>query len=127
MLDVSNNRICRVEHLQGLSQLQDLWLNDNAIPSLEGLQDALADQRESLTTIYLENNPAAAAPGYKQRVLALFPNLTQLDADVLGVTERIKAAAAQRQAARTTQQRAPAAAAPAPAADVDGGSGGEAK
>jgi hypothetical protein len=40
-------------------------------------------QVESLTTIYLENNPAAAAPDYKQRMLALLPKLQQLDANVL--------------------------------------------
>jgi protein phosphatase 1 regulatory subunit 7 len=83
VLDVSNNRITRVEHLQGLTQLQDLWLNDNNIPSLEGLEDALSDQRDSLTTIYLENNPAASAADYKQRMLAMFPHLIQLDADDL--------------------------------------------
>jgi hypothetical protein len=40
-------------------------------------------QVESLTTIYLENNPAAAAPDYKQRLLRLLPKLQQLDANVL--------------------------------------------
>ncbi|KAF6256494.1 hypothetical protein COO60DRAFT_1528850 [Scenedesmus sp. NREL 46B-D3] len=83
VLDVSNNRISKVEHLQGLSRLEDLWLNDNQIPSLEGMQQALQDQVESLTTIYLENNPAASAPDYKQRMLALLPKLQQLDANVL--------------------------------------------
>lgn len=83
VLDVSNNRISKVENLQGLTQLEDLWLNDNQIPSLDGLEEALADQRESLTTIYLENNAAAAAPDYKQRLLNLLPNLVQLDANVL--------------------------------------------
>jgi Leucine-rich repeat (LRR) protein len=88
VLDVSNNRISKVEHLQGLSQLQDLWLNDNQIPSLEGIEDALSDQRDSLTTIYLENNPAAAAADYKQRMLALFPHLVQLDADDLDLKQQ---------------------------------------
>lgn len=83
VLDVSNNRISKVENLQGLTQLEDLWLNDNRIPSLEGLEDALADQRDSLTTIYLENNPAAAEEGYKERILQLLPRLVQLDANVL--------------------------------------------
>lgn len=83
VLDVSNNRLTKVEHLQGLTQLEDLWLNDNQIPSLDGLEAALADQAASLTTIYLENNPAAKALGYRERLLRLLPRLTQLDADVL--------------------------------------------
>lgn len=83
VLDVSNNRISKVEHLQGLTQLEDLWLNDNQIPNLEGLYAALTDQRETLTTIYLENNPAAAGEGYKEKMMRLLPNLVQLDANVL--------------------------------------------
>lgn len=87
VLDVSNNRISKVEHLQGLTQLQDLWLNDNQIPNLEGIEDALSDQKDSLTTIYLEHNPAAAASDYKQRILAMFPRLIQLDADDLDLQQ----------------------------------------
>lgn len=88
VLDVSNNRISKVEHLQGLSQLEDLWLNDNQMPSLDGIEEALKDQVDSLTTIYLEHNPAAAAPDYKQRLLALLPKLQQLDANVLPEQEQ---------------------------------------
>eukprot|EP00879_Flechtneria_rotunda_P006795 GHRR01007139.1.p1 GENE.GHRR01007139.1~~GHRR01007139.1.p1 ORF type:complete len:329 (+),score=64.68 GHRR01007139.1:206-1192(+) len=90
VLDVSNNRISKIENLQGLTQLEDLWLNDNRIPSLDGLEEALQDQRESLTTIYLENNPAAAAFDYKKQLLKLLPNLEQLDTDVLPGKEAVK-------------------------------------
>lgn len=83
VLDVSNNRISAVEGLDELTQLEDLWLNDNQIPSLEGLDQALASQKDCLLVIYLENNPAASGPQYKDELLALLPNLTQLDADVL--------------------------------------------
>jgi hypothetical protein len=48
VLDVSNNRVSKVEHLQGLTQLEDLWLNDNQIPSLEGIEEALKDQVRKL-------------------------------------------------------------------------------
>jgi protein phosphatase 1 regulatory subunit 7 len=37
--------------------LEDLWLNDNQIESLEDLAEAVAGSREKLATIYLENNP----------------------------------------------------------------------
>jgi hypothetical protein len=106
VLDVSNNRLSKVEHLGRLSQLQDLWLNDNALPTLDGLQDALSGQRHSLTTIYLENNPAAAAPDYKARVLDWFPHLAQLDADVLEVLDQIHDKLQQQQAqAQQARQR----------------------
>jgi hypothetical protein len=38
-------------------RLEDLWLNDNQIESLEGFAEAVAGSRQKLTTIYLENNP----------------------------------------------------------------------
>lgn len=38
-------------------RLEDLWLNDNQIESLEGIAEAVAGSREKLTTIYFENNP----------------------------------------------------------------------
>jgi len=40
-----------------MARLEDLWLNDNQIASLEGISDAVAGSREKLTTIYLEHNP----------------------------------------------------------------------
>jgi hypothetical protein len=89
VLDVSNNRISTIEGLAPLTQLEDLWLNDNTIPSLDGLEEALAQQKDTLTTIYLENNPAAADPGYRARILAALPKLKQLDAHVLEVEEAV--------------------------------------
>ena len=43
-----------------LGRLEDLWLNDNSIPSLDGLDAAVSGSREKLTTIYLENNPCVS-------------------------------------------------------------------
>lgn len=47
-------------HLDFLYRLEDLWLNDNQIPSLDGIDTALAGSREKLTTIYLERNPCVS-------------------------------------------------------------------
>lgn len=38
-------------------RLEDLWLNDNQIESIEGIAEAVTGSREKLTTVYLENNP----------------------------------------------------------------------
>jgi len=43
-------------------------LNDNQIPSLDGIEAALAGSREKLTTIYLERNPCVSI----SRLLYLF-------------------------------------------------------
>jgi protein phosphatase 1 regulatory subunit 7 len=40
--------------------LEDLWLNDNQILSLDGVENAVAGSREVLTTIYLERNPCVS-------------------------------------------------------------------
>ena len=48
----------QVESLDSLSLLEDLWLNHNQVPSLDGLDTALAPVSHSLTTIYLTGNPA---------------------------------------------------------------------
>lgn len=40
--------------------LEDLWLNDNQIESLESISEDVAGSREKLTTIYLENNPCVS-------------------------------------------------------------------
>lgn len=89
VLDVSSNKIKSVEDISNLTKyvssslldycvfastlislsdstsacrLEDLWLNDNQIESLESLPEAVAGSREKLTTIYLENNPCVRIP-----------------------------------------------------------------
>ncbi|KAE8682856.1 hypothetical protein F3Y22_tig00111234pilonHSYRG00084 [Hibiscus syriacus] len=57
VLDVSTNKLTSVDDIQNLTRLEDLWLNDNKIESLDGLAEAVSGSREKLTTIYLENNP----------------------------------------------------------------------
>lgn len=41
-------------------RLEDLWLNDNQIASLEGMADIVSGSKEKITTIYLENNPCVS-------------------------------------------------------------------
>lgn len=41
-------------------RLDDLWLNDNQIATLDGFGMAVAGSRERLTTIYLERNPCVS-------------------------------------------------------------------
>uniref|UniRef100_A0A0E0JXP3 Protein phosphatase 1 regulatory subunit 7 n=1 Tax=Oryza punctata TaxID=4537 RepID=A0A0E0JXP3_ORYPU len=83
VLDVSSNKLTAIEDVETLSRLEDLWLNDNQIPSLDGIESALASSRERLTTIYLERNPCAKTPNYSSTLKKIFPNLEQLDSDML--------------------------------------------
>lgn len=90
ILDVSSNKLTSVSDIQNLTwyhkfpssilynmlifsrviiwslhwiyvcSLEDLWLNDNQIESLESIAEDVAGSREKLTTIYLENNPCVS-------------------------------------------------------------------
>jgi len=88
VLDVSNNKLTSVDDIQNLTKyftfpllqtdfcllvicflhpdfnltyrLEDLWLNDNQIESLEAITEAVTGSKEKLTTIYLENNPCVS-------------------------------------------------------------------
>ncbi|XP_078428195.1 leucine-rich repeat (LRR) family protein [Wolffia australiana] len=82
VLDISNNKLTAVEDISNLSRLEDLWLNDNQIPSLDGLDARVAASRETMTTIYLENNPCARLPEYVITLRKIFPKIQQIDADV---------------------------------------------
>ncbi|KAM3241540.1 hypothetical protein ACQJBY_054431 [Aegilops geniculata] len=83
VLDVSSNKLTAIEDIEPLTRLEDLWLNDNQIPSLSGIESALSGSREKLTTIYLETNPCAKTPNYSSTLKEMFPNLEQIDSDML--------------------------------------------
>ncbi|OMO58242.1 Leucine rich repeat 4 [Corchorus olitorius] len=82
VLDVSSNKLTSVNDIQNLTRLEDLWLNDNQIESLENIAEAVAGSREKLTTIYLENNPCAKSSNYSATLRQIFPNIEQIDSDV---------------------------------------------
>ncbi len=88
VLDVSSNRVADITGVETLSQLTDLWLNDNAIDSLAELAAAAGGPtKEVLTILYLAGNPAVDKAGghaaYRAAILKLFPKLQQLDDEVL--------------------------------------------
>ncbi|KAH1251700.1 hypothetical protein AAZX31_05G212800 [Glycine max] len=107
VLDVSSNKITLVDDIVNLTKylystdnllygfalvdslphiiycrLEDLWLNDNQIASLEGIAEAVTGSKEKLTTIYLENNPCAKTPNYTGILRKIFPNIQQIDSDI---------------------------------------------
>ena len=79
ILDVAANRIASFEGLASLARLTDFWANDNAVESLDAVEDSLKPLRETLTCVYLRGNPAAAHAQYKLRMRHLLPRLEQLD------------------------------------------------
>ncbi|KAF9596198.1 hypothetical protein IFM89_007880 [Coptis chinensis] len=79
ILDISSNKLTAVDDIEKLTRLEDLWMNDNQIASLDGLDLALAGSRDKLTTIYVEHNPCANFPNYTNTLRQFFPNLEQID------------------------------------------------
>jgi hypothetical protein len=69
-----------VEGIEALTQLSDLWLNDNPIPDLDHIGDAVKSCRESLRVVYLENTPAAkSSTAYLHIMKQMLPRLEYLD------------------------------------------------
>jgi Leucine-rich repeat (LRR) protein len=85
VLDVSNNRVSELQGVEKLHLLTDLWLNDNLIASLDRLLSASQSPTgASLTCLYLHGNPASQdSAAYRGTVLHMFPNLQQLDDDIV--------------------------------------------
>jgi len=80
VLDLGGNKIAQVPPALGTwPELEDLWMNDNAVASAAdacGVSSASA-----LKTLYLEGNPFARADDYHERILSVAPaTLRQLDA-----------------------------------------------
>ena len=78
ILDIGANEIEKIENVDALTQLEELWLNDNQINTFEGLEKVT----KTLKTIYLERNPIQLnndATVYQKEILKQLPNLTQLD------------------------------------------------
>ena len=84
VLDVSNNHLQRIEGLDHLTQLQDLWLNDNSIAcSTKELRDALKGPAGALASVYLASNPVCDAIDVHVELVAALPQLAQLDGELL--------------------------------------------
>lgn len=80
ILDIASNMISSLgSSISSMSKLTDLWANDNAIESLDHVEEALRPVKSTLTTVYLQGNPCANETNYKLRMLYLLPSLEQLD------------------------------------------------
>lgn len=82
-IDLSHNRISRLEGLENQGQLEELWLSSNKIELFENLNylsKLPALKTVKLTQVYLEGCPVASYPGYRLKVQEVSPYITQIDA-----------------------------------------------
>lgn len=81
VLDISNNRIEKIENLNHLTELEELWASYNQIDSFENIIEGLADNKK-IATVYFEGNPVQKnnAQSYRLKLKLAFPSLIQIDA-----------------------------------------------
>jgi protein phosphatase 1 regulatory subunit 7 len=89
VMDVGANRITAIpEDIQGLTELEDLWLNDNQVEAFSETNHLLPLKK--LRTLYLERNPLAKDFEYRKRLEALLLDLDQIDATPTSKARRIR-------------------------------------
>jgi len=80
ILDLTANQITKIENLEECVELEELWVGSNFVESLDDL-DCLKSTK--LETIYLERNPVESDPHYRAKIMKKFPNLLQIDANLV--------------------------------------------
>lgn len=87
-LDVTTNKIENVEAVQHLLSLEEFWMSSNLVTTTAALLPLKA--LPALSCLYLEHSPLQKSlqQGYRSEVLAVLPNLTQLDAALVAPGER---------------------------------------
>lgn len=87
VVDLSRNRLTSTKPFAHLPALEELWISGNEISTFEAiepLRDAAASGTQSLDTVYLEYNPLASEFEYRKRLKEYIPNLSQIDATMVG-------------------------------------------
>lgn len=82
------NKIVQLEGISTLTNLTELWLNSNLIENFEDLD--VLKSNSLIETIYLSMNPVARFPSYKQKIMQVLPNISQIDATMLNVDYNVK-------------------------------------
>mmetsp|Transcript_15462 Transcript_15462/g.35328 ORF Transcript_15462/g.35328 Transcript_15462/m.35328 type:complete len:389 (+) Transcript_15462:67-1233(+) len=83
-IDLARNAITLIRPFPQLGKLEELWLNDNQVASMDEVSNLRAFP--ALRTVYLERNPIhglgnpASEERYKEAILQAVPDLAQLDA-----------------------------------------------
>lgn len=99
-LDLALNRVAKIENLNHLQELEELWvnstvinlinkfkkfylfvyvqLNDNQVTDWKCIENLMVNKK--LATIYLERNEIAKDVQYRKKIMLTLPWLTKIDA-----------------------------------------------
>lgn len=81
LLDLAMNKVTKLENIEHLSELRDLWINWNFLADSTENKEYL--RQLQLTTIYLADNPMSMHDDYEQMLVSHMPSLTQIDGNQL--------------------------------------------
>jgi hypothetical protein len=90
VLSLSVNRISTLKPFQYCKKLTELYLRKNLISDLSELR--YLQNLPSLKVLWLWENPCAESSNYREKVLALLPNLVKLDNQAVTNEEKNQAA-----------------------------------
>ena len=81
-MDVSSNRIAKLENLSHLKNLVELWASGNQLDSFEDFERELKDNCPDLETVYAEANPLQTNnfTTYRLKMKIMLPQIKQIDA-----------------------------------------------
>lgn len=77
-LDLAENQIVKLENIEHLTELEELWCNNNKIDDWNNV--SILEKLPKLTTIYLEHNPISKDNMYRKKLMLIAPRLMQIDA-----------------------------------------------
>ena len=86
MLDISNNRISKLENVSHLKNLEEFWASTNGFADFRDVERELKD-KEKLETVYFEANPLQLnGPAvYRNKIRLALPQVKQIDATFVRV------------------------------------------
>jgi hypothetical protein len=89
VLSLSINKISSLKDFQNCTKLQELYVRRNNIKNLAEIR--FLQKLPNLRTLWLQENPCADHPNYRQYVISHLPNLQKLDNLEVSADERNKA------------------------------------
>jgi protein phosphatase 1 regulatory subunit 7 len=81
-IDMSRNRLTDTSPFAHLTSLNELWISGNDIKTFDDVE--YIRSLVELDGVYLEYNPVASDFEYRKKLVEIVPNLTQIDATMVG-------------------------------------------
>ena len=85
----SLNKISTLKHFKACKNLRCLFLRGNLISDFNEIK--FLAELPNLRTLWLDNNPIASEPDYREKIMQMLPKLTKLDEVEITEFERIEA------------------------------------